>query len=40
MIKLLMPIIASASPGTYKPDVTASGLVTNKFIDKSIRYSS
>jgi hypothetical protein len=40
MIKLLMPIIASASPGTYNPDATASELVTNKFIDKSIRYPS
>jgi hypothetical protein len=38
MIKLLLPIFATASPGTYNPNATASELVTNAFIDKSIRY--
>jgi hypothetical protein len=38
MIKLLLPIFATASPGTYNPNATASQLVTNAFIDKSIRY--
>jgi len=40
MIRTLLPIFAIESPGTYNPDATASELVTNKFIDKSIRYPS
>jgi hypothetical protein len=40
MIKILLPIYAAESPGTYNPDATASEIVTNKFIDTSIRYPS
>jgi hypothetical protein len=40
MIKLLLPIYAAESPGTYNPKETASELVTNKCIDTSIRYPS
>lgn len=40
MIKLLLPIFAAESPGTFDPKATAGTLVTNEFIDTSIRYPS
>jgi hypothetical protein len=39
-IKLLLPIFAKESPGTFDSGASAGSLLTNKFIDTSIRYPS
>jgi hypothetical protein len=39
-VKLLLPIFQKESPGTFNTGATASSLVTNRFIDTSIKYPS